>query len=91
MNGEWQGGFIASVDVTNLGDAVTGRQLTWSMGAGQTVAQLWNEGGAQVVVDNKDYRGFLGAGASAGLGFVAGASGSATPGYAGFALNGTTA
>ncbi|PWK85594.1 GDSL-like lipase/acylhydrolase family protein [Lentzea atacamensis] len=89
---EWQGGFIASVDVTNLGDAVTGWQLTWSYGGGQAVTQIWNgtvrQSGAQVAVDNVSYNGSLGTGATAGFGFVA--NGPTTPVPASFALNGTT-
>ncbi|SMC92789.1 cellulose binding domain-containing protein [Lentzea albidocapillata] len=89
---EWQGGFIADVTVTNLGDAVNGWQLTWTFGAGQTVAQLWNgtvrQTGADVTVGNAGYNGSLGTGASTGLGFTGTKSG-ANPVPAGFALNGT--
>jgi lysophospholipase L1-like esterase len=91
VTNEWQGGFIASVDVTNLGDPVTGWQLTWSFGAGQTVSQMWNgtvrQSGAQVTVDNVGYNGALGTGATAGIGFVA--NGATTPVPTDFALNGT--
>jgi lysophospholipase L1-like esterase len=91
VTNEWHGGFIASVDVTNLGDPVTGWQLTWSFGGGQTVTQLWNgtvrQSGAQVAVDNVNYNGSLGTGASAGIGFVA--NGQTSPVPTGFALNGT--
>ncbi len=93
VSGEWPGGFVASVDVTNLGDAVTGWQLTWSFGAGQTVKQLWNgtmrQSGAQVAVDNASWNGALRTGASAGIGFVGSTSGSANPVPADFMLNGT--
>src|SRR5688572_21393793 len=75
VTSDWQGGFIADVKVTNLGDAVNGWQLTWSFGAGQTVTQLWNgtvrQSGAQVTVGNASYNGSLGTGTSAGIGFVA--------------------
>ncbi|WP_237047825.1 cellulose binding domain-containing protein [Lentzea guizhouensis] len=91
VTNEWQGGFIASVDVTNLGDAVDGWQLTWSFGNGQTVTQLWNgtvrQSGAQVTVTNAGYNARLGTGAKAGVGFVA--TGPTTPVPTGFALNGT--
>ena len=36
VSSQWQGGFGASVTVTNLGDPVTGWNLTWSSAAGQT-------------------------------------------------------
>ncbi|GAB2805438.1 cellulose binding domain-containing protein [Lentzea nigeriaca] len=91
VTNEWQGGFIASVDVTNLGDAINGWQLTWSYGAGQTVTQIWNgtvrQTGAQVAVDNVNYNGSLVTGATAGFGFVANGPASSAP--SGFALNGT--
>ncbi|SED07827.1 GDSL-like Lipase/Acylhydrolase family protein [Amycolatopsis tolypomycina] len=89
---QWQGGFTADVDVTNLGDPVTGWQLTWSFGAGQRVTQLWNgtvaQSGAQVTVGNAGWNGTLGAGASAGLGFLGSWTG-ANPVPTDFALNGT--
>ncbi|SEQ95147.1 GDSL-like Lipase/Acylhydrolase family protein [Lentzea xinjiangensis] len=90
---EWPGGFSASVDVTNLGDAVGRWRLEWSFGAGQTITQLWNgsarQSGAQVVVDSAGHNGSLGTGASTGIGFVARTSGSANPVPTGFTLNGT--
>ena len=91
VTNEWQGGFIAALNVTNLGDAVNGWRLTWSFGAGQTVSQSWNgtvrQSGAQVTVDNVAYNGSLGTGASAGVGFVA--NGPTAPVPSDFALNGT--
>jgi hypothetical protein len=90
---EWQGGFSADVNVTNLGDPVSGWQLAWSFGAGQTVGQLWNgkvrQSGAQVTVDDAGYNGSLGTGTSAGFGFVGTTNGSGNPVPAGFTLNGT--
>ncbi|MCP2245956.1 GDSL-like Lipase/Acylhydrolase family protein [Lentzea aerocolonigenes] len=92
VTNEWQGGFIAKVDVTNLGDPVTSWRLTWSFGGGQTVSQIWNgtvrQTGAQVAVDNVNYNGSLATGASAGIGFVV--NGSTSPAPADFALNGTS-
>ena len=38
----WPGGFGANVDVTNLGDPLTGWTLTFAFGGGQTITQLWN-------------------------------------------------
>ncbi len=91
VTSEWQGGFIASLNVTNLGDAVTGWRLAWSFGGGQAVSQIWNgtvqQSGAQVTVDNAGYNGSLGTGASAGFGFVA--NGPTTPVPTDFTLNGT--
>src|SRR6186713_2356566 len=42
VSSQWQGGFGASVAVTNLGDPINGWTLRWSFGAGQTVGQAWN-------------------------------------------------
>src|SRR5262245_29266165 len=73
VTSQWQGGFGASVNVTNLGDPVTAWRLTWSFTAGQTVAQLWNgtvtQSGAQVTVVNAGWNGNLGAGGSVTVGF----------------------
>ncbi|WP_281252563.1 cellulose binding domain-containing protein [Lentzea kentuckyensis] len=91
VTSEWQGGFTASLNVTNLGDAVTSWRLSWSYGGGQTVGQIWNgtvrQSGAQVTVDNVSYNGSLATGGSAGFGFVA--NGPTTPVPSDFALNGT--
>ena len=64
VTSQWTGGFGAAVSVTNLGDAVTGWQLSWAFSGGQTVTQLWNgsytQSGAQVTVTNASYNGALG-------------------------------
>ncbi|MEV7098091.1 cellulose binding domain-containing protein [Amycolatopsis sp. NPDC051045] len=90
---QWQGGFTANADVTNLGDPVTSWQLTWSFAAGQRVTQLWNgtvaQSGAQVAVDNAAWNGSLGTGASAGFGFTGSWNDSANLIPTDFALNGT--
>src|SRR5690349_7929122 len=66
VTSQWQGGFGASVNVTNLGDPVTSWRLTWSFTAGQAVTQLWNgtvtQAGAQVTVVNAAWNGGIGAG-----------------------------
>jgi beta-xylosidase len=88
---QWQGGFGASVTVTNLGDPVTGWSLTWSFAAGQTVAQAWNatvtQAGSQVTARNVDYNSSIPTGGNAGFGFN-GAWTSSNPVPAAFALNG---
>jgi hypothetical protein len=93
VTNQWQGGFGASVDVTNLGDPLNGWRLTWSFGAGQTITQLWNgsvsQSGAQVTVTNASYNGALGTGAGASFGFN-GAWTGANPAPSSFALNGVT-
>src|SRR3954452_22303866 len=42
ISSQWQGGFGAAVDVTNLGDPINGWSLVFSFSAGQTMTQLWN-------------------------------------------------
>ncbi|WP_410645587.1 cellulose binding domain-containing protein [Amycolatopsis sp. lyj-346] len=90
---QWQGGFTANVDVTNLGDPVTSWQLTWSFTGGQRVTQLWNgtvaQSGAQVAVGNAGWNGSLGTGASTGFGFSGSWNNAANLVPADFALNGT--
>ncbi|MEU4217616.1 arabinofuranosidase catalytic domain-containing protein [Actinoplanes sp. NPDC026623] len=92
ITSSWQGGFGASVAVTNLGDAVTGWQLSWSFAAGQTVAQLWNgsvsQSGSQVTVANASYNGSIATGGTASFGFN-GSWTSSNPVPSAFVLNGT--
>ena len=42
VTNQWQGGFGASVTITNLGDPINGWTLTWTFTAGQTITQAWN-------------------------------------------------
>lgn len=91
VTSQWQGGFGASVGVTNLGDPLTGWRLTWSFTAGQTITQLWNgtaaQAGAQVTVVNAGWNGGLGTGGGVDVGFNGTWTGG-NPAPAGFALNG---
>jgi endo-1,4-beta-xylanase len=93
VTSQWQGGFGASVTVTNLGDAISGWRLTWSFAAGQTISQLWNgtvsQSGAQVTVTNASYNGSIATGATANFGFNGTSTGS-NPSPTSFALNGVT-
>jgi hypothetical protein len=93
ITSSWQGGFGASVTVTNLGDPLTGWQLSWSFTAGQTVTQLWNgavrQSGSQVTVTNASYNATIATGGAAAFGFN-GAWTGGNPVPATFALNGTT-
>src|SRR3954452_10579193 len=63
VTSQWQGGFGASVDVTNLGDPVDGWSLRWTYTGGQTVTQLWNgvvsQSGAEVTVKDAGYNAAL--------------------------------
>jgi len=91
VSSQWQGGFGASVDITNLGDPVTSWKLTWSFASGQTVTQLWNgsltQAGAQVTVSNASYNGSIGTGGTVNFGFN-GSWTSSNPVPTDFALNG---
>jgi endoglucanase len=70
---DWQGGFTASVNVTNLGDPVTAWTLKFAFPNGQTVAQGWSanwtQSGADVTATNLSWNGALGTNASTSLGF----------------------
>src|SRR4051812_49146872 len=70
---EWQGGFGASVSITNLGDPVSGWTLEWSYAAGQQVGQHWNaditQSGALVTAKNVSYNGSIATGAKVEFGF----------------------
>ena len=61
VSSQWQGGFGASVAITNLGDPLSSWTLTWSFGAGQTVTQAWNttltQSGSAVTAKNVSYNG----------------------------------
>ncbi|GAA2657789.1 cellulose-binding domain-containing protein [Paractinoplanes durhamensis] len=88
---QWQGGFGATVAVTNLGDPLTGWTLRWSFGAGQTITQAWNatvtQSGAAVTAVNASYNGALGTGGSTSFGFNGSWTGS-NPLPSAFTLNG---
>jgi len=91
VTNQWQGGFGASVTITNLGDPITSWRVTWSFTAGQTITQLWNgsvsQSGAQVAVTNAAYNGSLAAGGATVFGFNGTWTGS-NPVPGSFALNG---
>ncbi|WP_250032639.1 non-reducing end alpha-L-arabinofuranosidase family hydrolase [Paractinoplanes maris] len=93
VSSSWQGGFGATVSITNLGDAVSGWTLTWSYGAGQRVTQAWNatvtQNGSAVTATNAGYNGSVATGGTVSFGFNGSWTGS-NPAPAGFALNGVT-
>ncbi|HEY2673463.1 MAG TPA: family 43 glycosylhydrolase [Rugosimonospora sp.] len=94
VTNQWQGGFGASVTITNLGDAVNGWTLTWSYSAGQTVTQAWNatitQSGAAVTAEDAGYNGALATGATASFGFNGSWNNATNPVPTSFAVNGTT-
>src|SRR6187402_2998291 len=91
VTNQWQSGFGADVKVTNLGDAVTGWDLRFSFGAGQTVSQLWNgsvtQSGAAVSVRNAGWNGNIATNGTASFGFNGSWAGS-NPAPSTFTLNG---
>jgi non-reducing end alpha-L-arabinofuranosidase len=93
ISSQWQGGFGASVTITNLGSPITSWTLTWSFGAGQTITQLWNgaftQSGANVAVNNLSYNGSIATGANTNFGFNGAWNNSSNPIPTNFALNGT--
>ncbi|WP_035063258.1 cellulose binding domain-containing protein, partial [Cellulomonas bogoriensis] len=94
LTSEWSGGFVADVTVTNLGSAVDGWTLSWTLPQGQQINNLWNgtvgsSTSGAVQVSNVDHNRSISAGGSVTFGFVGNASGSASV-PSSFSLNGTT-
>ncbi|MEV6299150.1 cellulose binding domain-containing protein [Actinoplanes sp. NPDC051861] len=92
ITNQWTGGFGADVTLTNLGDAVTGWTLGWTLAAGQGVTQAWNAtvsvSGTAVTAKNVGYNGSVATGGSVTFGFNGTWSGS-NPVPSSFTLNGT--
>jgi endoglucanase len=89
---QWQGGFQANVQITNLGDAIS----SWSLGfafpnSAQRLTQGWNatwsQSGSTVTATNVGWNGNLATNGSASIGFTGSWSGS-NPTPASFTLNG---
>jgi endoglucanase len=89
---QWQGGFQANVQITNLGDAVS----SWTLGfafpnSAQRLTQGWNatwsQSGANVTAASMGWNGNLATNGSASIGFTGAWSGS-NPAPASFTLNG---
>ncbi|MEU8240999.1 non-reducing end alpha-L-arabinofuranosidase family hydrolase [Actinoplanes missouriensis] len=91
ISSQWQGGFGANVSITNLGDPLTGWNLTWTYGAGQSVTQAWNatvtQSGSAVTAANVSYNGSVATNGTVSFGFN-GSWTSSNPIPASFALNG---
>ena len=90
---QWQGGFTAGVDVTNLGEPVNGWSLAWTFPSGQRVTQAWNatvtSSGDRTTATNAGYNAAIATNATVSFGFNGSWSGSnAAP--TSFALNGVT-
>ncbi|HEY0752879.1 MAG TPA: cellulose binding domain-containing protein [Ktedonobacteraceae bacterium] len=69
ITNQWQGGFGASITITNTGTtAINGWSLQFSFANGQTITQLWNgnftQTGSAVTITNLSYNGSIPAGAT---------------------------
>src|SRR3954454_22730294 len=89
---QWNTGCTANINLTNLGDPISGGwTLTWDFAGNQHITQGWSgtfaQSGQHVTVTNPSWAPSLGSNASASLGFNADSSGTnAAP--ATFSLNG---
>jgi hypothetical protein len=94
VSSQWQGGFVADVEVKNQGAAITSWLLSWSFDQGQTVGQAWGatvtQTGSAVTATNASWNGALAEGGSTRMGLVGSLSGSANPVPGTFTLNGVT-
>jgi lysophospholipase L1-like esterase len=93
ITSQWSTGFGADVTVTNLGDAVNGWTLGWTLAPGQGVTQAWNAtvtvAGTAVTATAMSYNASVPAGGSVTFGFNGSHTGS-NPVPATFVFNGTT-
>ncbi|MFC6088863.1 glycoside hydrolase family 48 protein [Saccharothrix lopnurensis] len=92
VTNQWPGGFGASVNIRNQGDAVNNWRLTWTFANGQRVQQGWNgtfsQSGSVVTVTGPSWSPNLGANAQVSLGFNGQWTGSNNA-PTDFAINGT--
>ncbi|QBI53631.1 cellulose-binding domain-containing protein [Streptomonospora litoralis] len=89
---EWNSGFTAGVEVTNLGDPVDGWSLDWEFPGGQEITNAWNteysQSGQSVSASDAGYNAAIPSGGSVTFGFQATHSG-ANDAPPTFTLNGT--
>ncbi|WP_430783460.1 cellulase family glycosylhydrolase [Actinoplanes sp. G11-F43] len=92
VTNQWQGGFGANVNITNLGDPITQWNLAFSFASGQSITQLWNgsftQSGTAVTVRNAGYNGSIATNGTASFGFNGAFTGT-NPVPGAFSLNGT--
>ncbi|MBM7865141.1 hypothetical protein JOD27_008998, partial [Lentzea nigeriaca] len=89
----WNGGFTASVKITNSGtEAVRAWQLVWDFPAGQTLVQAWSSTisvvNGKATAKGASYNADVPAGGSVNFGFNANTTGAVTD-PASFTLNGS--
>ncbi|WBC16721.1 glycoside hydrolase family 6 protein [Micromonospora sp. WMMA1998] len=90
---DWPGGFTASINIKNVGDALNGWTLGFtfpngSQRVGQGWAARWTQSGQEVTAQNESWNGAVAGGATVSLGFNGSWSGS-NPKPTSFTLNGT--
>ncbi|MBL0886075.1 glycoside hydrolase family 6 protein [Myceligenerans indicum] len=75
VTNSWDGGFQADVTLTNLGEPISGWNLTWQFTAGENVTQAWNaqvtQSGGSTRASDVGWNGSLGTGGSATFGLIA--------------------
>ncbi|MEU6076100.1 glycoside hydrolase family 6 protein [Micromonospora sp. NPDC047074] len=91
---DWQGGFTATVNIKNVGDALNGWTLGFTFPDGSQRVQQgwsarWSQTGQNVTAQNESYNGAVASGATVSLGFNGAWSGS-NPKPTSFTLNGVT-
>src|ERR1700754_1728883 len=89
---QWSNGFTGTVNVTNLGDAISGGwNVTWDFPGNQRVTQGWSatisQSGARVTATNPSWSPSIATNASVNFGFNADYSGTNTA-PSSFSLNG---
>ncbi|MEV6237600.1 cellulase family glycosylhydrolase [Lentzea sp. NPDC051838] len=93
VTGQWDGGFVANVAVTNLGTALDGWQLGWEWPTGQQAGHAWNarltESGSGVTAADAGYNARLAASGTVTFGF-SGTWSAANTAPLSFSLNGVT-
>ncbi|MGK5519510.1 glycoside hydrolase family 6 protein [Micromonospora sp. URMC 107] len=91
---DWQGGFTATVNIKNTGDALNGWTLGFTFPDGNQRVQQgwsarWTQTGQNVTAQNESYNGTVASGATVSIGFNGAWSGS-NPKPTSFTLNGVT-
>ena len=80
VQNQWNGGFVANVDVTAGTTALTGWRVTLTLPGGASVSSVWNAVASgtsgTVTVTNQSYNGRLAAGQTASFGFQGTGNGS---------------
>ena len=92
VNGQWPGGFISQVWITNTGDEpIQGWELAWEFAGDEQITQLWsghvNQTGSDVTVDNMPWNATIKPGKRLTFGFLGSTSGGAQA-VDSFTLNG---